>query len=264
MSRGLCYKWRDTIGRAPVESVPSGVNYDLWLGPAPKREFTRNRFHYNFHWFWDYGNGDIGNQGVHQMDMARWLLGVKYPTKVTATGGHFMFDDDQETPNTMVATFEFDEDVRKMLVFEVRHWITNSEADILSVADKMSGPAAGTHATVGDVIYGSKGYLSTANGYETFLGKEHQPGPKAANDDAGNNWANFIQAVRSRKQSDLNAPLDEAVPSVVLIHLANISYRLGRSLRFDSKTMTCTGDAEANQMFSREAYRAPFIVPRVV
>ncbi|MCU1295050.1 MAG: Oxidoreductase domain protein, partial [Bryobacterales bacterium] len=147
MSRGLCYKWRDTIGRAPVESVPSGVNYDLWLGPAPKREFTRNRFHYNFHWFWDYGNGDIGNQGVHQMDMARWLLGVKYPTKVTATGGHFMFDDDQETPNTMVATFEFDEDVRKMLVFEVRHWITNSEADILSVADKMSGPAAGTHAT---------------------------------------------------------------------------------------------------------------------
>ncbi|MCU1292935.1 MAG: oxidoreductase domain protein, partial [Bryobacterales bacterium] len=128
----------------------------------------------------------------------------------------------------------------------------------------MSGPAAGTHATVGDVIYGSKGYLSTANGYETFLGKEHQPGPKAASDDPGNNWANFIQAVRSRKQSDLNAPLDEAVPSVVLIHLANISYRLGRALHFDAKTMTCTGDTEANQMLSREAYREPFVVPRVV
>jgi predicted dehydrogenase len=77
MSRGLCFKWRDTIGRTPVEPVPAGVHYDLWLGPAPKREFTRNRFHYNFHWFWDYGNGDIGNQGVHQMDAARWLLGVK-------------------------------------------------------------------------------------------------------------------------------------------------------------------------------------------
>jgi predicted dehydrogenase len=263
MSRGLCYKWRDTIGRTPVEPVPRGVDYDLWLGPAPKREFTRNRFHYNFHWFWDYGNGDIGNQGVHQMDAARWLLGVKYPTKVTATGGHFMFDDDQETPNTMVATFEFDEDVRKILIFEVRHWITNSEADILSVADKMSGPAAGTHATVGNVVYGSKGYLSTANGYETVVEKEHQPGPKAIRDERGDNWANFIQAVRSRKQSDLNAPLSEAVPSVVLIHLANISYRLGRSLHFDSNTMSCTGDPEANMMFSRREYREPFTVPKI-
>jgi predicted dehydrogenase len=262
MSRGLCYKWRNTIGHTPVEAVPSGVHYDLWLGPAPERPFTRNRFHYNFHWFWDYGNGDIGNQGVHQMDAARWLLGVKYPTKVTATGGHFMFDDDQETPNTMVATFEFDEGSRKMLVFEVRHWITNDEADILSVADKRSGPAAGTHATVGNVIYGSKGYLSSAHGFETVLGKEHEPGPKAENEDEGNNWANFIAAVRSRKHSDLNAPMEEAVPSVVLIHLANISYRLGRSLRFDANTMTCPGDEEANQMFTRK-YRDPFVVPKL-
>ncbi|MFL6350364.1 MAG: Gfo/Idh/MocA family protein [Bryobacteraceae bacterium] len=266
MSRGLCYKWRDTIGHTPVEPVPAGVHYDLWLGPAPEHAFTRNRFHYNFHWFWDYGNGDIGNQGVHQMDVARWLLGVKYPTKITATGGHFIFDDDQETPNTMVATFEFDEGTRKILVFEVRHWITNSEADILSIADKMSGPAAGTHATVGNIIYGSNGYLSTAKGFETFLGKEQQPGPRANPEERGDervdNWANFIQAVRTRKQSDLNAPLEEAVPSVILIHLANISYRLGRTLHFDSSTMTCTGDPEANQMFSRN-YRPPFVVPKL-
>jgi predicted dehydrogenase len=264
MSRGLCYKWRDTIGRKPVEPVPAGVHYDLWLGPAPEHAFTRNRFHYNFHWFWDYGNGDIGNQGVHQMDVARWLLGVKYPSKVSATGGHFMFDDDQETPNTMVATFEFDEGGRKrMLVFEVRHWITNSEADILTVADKMSGPAAGTHATVGNIIYGPKGYLSTAKGFETFLGKGQERGPSATADDEGDNWANFIQAVRSRKQSDLNAPLEEAVPSVTLIHLANISYRLGRTLYFDSTTLSCKDDPEANRMFSRK-YRAPFVVPKVV
>jgi predicted dehydrogenase len=263
MSRGLCYKWRDTIGRAPVEPVPAGVHYDLWLGPAPEHAFTRNRFHYNFHWFWDYGNGDIGNQGVHQMDAARWLLGVKYPTKITATGGHFMFDDDQETPNTMVATFEFHENGRKqMLVFEVRHWITNSEADILSIADKMSGPAAGTHATVGNIVYGTKGYLSTANGYETFLGKEQQPGPKGRGEEPGNNWANFIQGVRSRKQADLNAPLEEAVPSVILIHLANISYRLGRTLYFDSETLSCKNDPEANAMFTRQ-YRAPFVVPDI-
>lgn len=263
MSRGLCYKWRDTIGRAPVEPVPPGVHYDLWLGPAPKHAFTRNRFHYNFHWFWDYGNGDIGNQGVHQMDAARWLLGVKYPTKITATGGHFMFDDDQETPNTMVATFEFNENGRKqMLVFEVRHWITNSEADILSIADQMSGPAAGTHATVGNIVYGSSGYLSTAKGYETFLGKKQEPGPKSDGEQRGDNWANFIQAVRSRKQADLNAPLDEAVPSVILIHLANISYRLGRTLYLDAETLSCKNDSEANAMFSRQ-YRAPFVVPEI-
>ncbi len=113
MSRGLVFNWRDTIGHTPVEPVPPGVHYDLWLGPAPLHEFTRNRFHYNWHWFWDYGNGDIGNQGIHQMDTCRWGLGVTYPTKVSAMGGHYMFDDDQETPNTLVATFEFDEGGKK-------------------------------------------------------------------------------------------------------------------------------------------------------
>ncbi len=108
LARGICFKWRDTIGRAPVEPVPAGVHYDLWLGPAPMRPFTQNRFHYNWHWFWDYGNGDMGNQGIHEMDIARWGLGVTYPTKVTAIGGHFMFDDDQETPNTLTALYEFD------------------------------------------------------------------------------------------------------------------------------------------------------------
>ena len=131
MARGLCYKWRDTIGRKPVEPVPAGVHYDLWLGPAPEHQFTQNRFHYNWHWFWDYGNGDMGNQGIHQVDVSRWGLGVKYPTKVSAIGGHFMFDDDQETPNTITATFEFDDGgKKKMMVFDVRHWITNHEAGI--------------------------------------------------------------------------------------------------------------------------------------
>ncbi len=260
MSRGLCFKWRDTIGRTPVEPVPAGVHYDLWLGPAPKREFTRNRFHYNFHWFWDYGNGDIGNQGVHQMDTARWLLGVKYPTKVAPWAGTYMFDDDQETPNTLTATFEFDEGgKKKMLVFEVRHWITNGEAGIVSRGGPGSNPDV-----VGNIVYGSKGYLSTAGGYKILLGKEQQPGPAPEAKGGGDNWANFIQAVRSRKHSDLNAPMEEGVPSVVLIHLANISYRLGRTLHFDAATMTCTGDTEATRMFTRAAYRAPFVVPEKV
>jgi hypothetical protein len=173
-----------------------------------------------------------------------------------------MFDDDQETPNTMVATFEFDEGgKKKFLVFEVRHWISNGEAEIQDVADPMAGPAAGTRTTVGNVVYGSKGYLSTGRpGFKIFLGKEQQHGPAPEGERRGDNWANFIQAVRSRKPSDLNAPIDEGAPSVTLIHLANISYRLGRTLHFDPATLTCKGDAEANNMFTRN-YRPPFVVP---
>ncbi|MFB3827257.1 MAG: Gfo/Idh/MocA family protein [Bryobacteraceae bacterium] len=262
LSRGLCFKWRDTIGRAPEENPPAGVNYDMWLGPAPKRPFTRNRFHYNFHWFWDYGNGDLGNQGIHQLDVARWLLGVRYPAKISAIGGHYMFDDDQETPNTLTACFEFDS--KKIMVFEVRHWISNAEAEIQSIADPMSGPAAGSRISTGNIVYGSKGYLSSANGYKTWMGKDQQPGPAwNGAPDKGNNWANFIAAVRSRKTSDLNAPLEEAVPSAALIHLANISYRLGRTLYFDAETWSCKGDAEATRMFTRP-YRPPYVVPEKI
>ena len=107
LARGLCFKWRDTIGKAPHEPVPAGVHYDLWTGPAPLKPFTRNRFHYNWHWVWDTGNGDLGNQGVHEVDLARWGLGVKLPNKISAVGGHVMFDDDQETPNTLNCAFEF-------------------------------------------------------------------------------------------------------------------------------------------------------------
>jgi predicted dehydrogenase len=253
MARGLCFRWRDTIGRTPVQPVPAGVDYDLWLGPAPKHDFTKNRFHYNWHWFWDYGNGDLGNQGVHQLDVARWGLGVKYPTKVSAVGGHFMFDDDQETPNDLTATYEFDEGgKKKMLSFEVRHWITNHEARL----------GEGSPASVGAVFYGSKGYLAVTDedhgSYYSFLGKDQQPGPGRR--EVGDNWANFIQALRTRNKADLNAPIEEGAISTMLVHLANISYRLGRTLHFDAKTLTCTGDAEANRMFKRE-YRAPFVVP---
>jgi predicted dehydrogenase len=258
MARGLCFKWRDTIGRKPEEAVPAGVDYDLWTGPAPLHAFTRNRFHYNWHWFWDYGNGDIGNQGIHEMDIARWGLGVKHPSRVSAIGGHFMFDDDQQTPNTMVANFEFDEGgKKKMLVFEVRHWMTNHEAGIGEGGKKKDSN------TVGNTFYGSKGYLAIDGygQYKTWLGRDQEPGPSRNED--GNNWANFIEAVRSRKQSDLNAPIEEGYMSTVLVHLANISYRLGRTLEFDAQNLSCKGDPEATRMFTRQ-YRAPFVVPEKV
>lgn len=257
MSRGLCFKWRDTIGRAPREAVPAGVHYDLWQGPAPEHPFTRNRFHYNWHWFWDYGNGDLGNQGIHQLDVARWGLGVRLPTKVSATGAHVMFDDDQETPNVIVASFEFEDGGKKKLLhFEVRHWLSNHEADMGSDGAKPN--------TVGTIFYGPKGYLAISDEdhgrYETFLGKEQEKGPSGQ--DLGNHWANFIAALRSRKASDLHAPISEGAVSTMLLHLANISYRLGRSLQFDEKTMTCKNDKEASAMFRRQ-YRAPFIVPQI-
>ena len=260
MARGLCFKWRDTIGRTPVEPVPAGVNYDLWLGPAPQHAFTRNRFHYNWHWFWDYGNGDLGNQGIHELDIARWGLGVKYPSKVSAIGGHFMFDDDQETPNTLTATFEFDEGGKKCtMVFEVRHWISNHEAGI---SEKRGGEGKVYPNTIGNVFYGSRGYMAIDGyrSYKTWLGEKQEPGPSATGD--GDHFANFITAVRSRKRRDLAAEIEEGAASTVLIHLANLSYRLGRTIHFDPVTWSCTGDEEATAQFMRN-YRAPFIVPKL-
>ena len=233
---------------------PPGVDYDLWLGPAPKRPFTKNRFHYNWHWFWDTGNGDIGNQGIHEIDKARWGLGVTHPTKVTAIGGKFMFDDDQETPNTISAAYEFDVDgKKKMMTFEVRHWISPHEAGI---AEGKPGN------TIGNQFYGSKGYLvMDGDKYSTFLGRDQQPGPTAQVRDE--HFANFIGAVRSRKREDLNAEIEEGAISCNLVHLANISYRLGRTLHWDAKKMECTGDAEATRMLTRD-YRKPYVVPAQV
>ena len=254
-ARALCYKWRKTIGKKPDSTVPPGVDYDLWTGPAPKRPFNQNRFHYNWHWNWDYGNGDLGNQGIHEVDIARWGLGVTLPTKVSAMGGHFMFDDDQQTPNTMVATYEFDRNGKKvMMVVEVRHWITNHEAGIEE--------GKGTN-TIGNIFYGSKGYLAIEgyHTYKTYLGEKQEPGPMRTA--PGNNWANFIQVVKSRKREELNGDIEEGHLSSALVHLANISYRTGRSLNFDPKTEQIIGDKDANAMLKRH-YRAPFVVPETV
>jgi predicted dehydrogenase len=254
LARGLCFKWRDTIGHAKPEPVPAGVDYDLWTGPSPMHQFTQNRFHYKWHWFWDTGNGDLGNQGIHQVDIARWGLGVKYPVKVSAIGGHFMFDDDQETPNTLNCAFEFDGNgKRKMMEFEVRHWMTNGEA---TVHDR------GNNA-IGDLFYGSKGYLAVDSyaSYKTWMGKEQTPGPEGR--EGGDHYLNFIEAVRSRQREHLNAEIEEGAASTVLVHLANISYRLGRTIHFDPVTMTAKGDEEANRMFTRN-YRKPFVVPEKV
>jgi predicted dehydrogenase len=255
MARGLCFKFRNTIGKTPVEPVPPGVDYDMWTGPAPLRPFTKNRFHYNWHWFWDTGNGDLGNQGIHEVDIARWGLGVTHPTKVSAIGGKFMFDDDQETPNTLSAAWEFVVNGKpKMMTFDVRHWYSHNEAGI-------GGGRPGN--TIGNTFYGSNGYLviDGYNKYYSFMGRDQKPGPTRTSRD--NHFENFIQAVRSRKREDLTAEIEEGAMSCVLMHLANISYRLGRTLHWDEKTWTVKGDPEANKMLTRP-YRAPYVVPAKV
>jgi predicted dehydrogenase len=279
MARGICYKWRDTIGRAKEEAVPAGVNYDLWTGPAPFKPFTRNRFHYNWHWIWDTGNGDLGNQGVHQMDAARWGLGLEFPNRISAVGGHFMFDDDQQTPNTLSCAFDFNlpDGRHKMLVFEVRHWITNHEAMIgtpqLGTPEPVHaagghprlGPLAGSRNSIGDIFYGSKGYLATgdedADTYKIWLGQNQEPGP--SRHAGGDHYANFIDCVVSRKKENLNAPIEEGHISAGLVHLANASYRLGRALNFDAQTEQVIADEEANRLL-RGTYREPFVVPEEV
>jgi len=281
LARGLCFNWRPSIGRTPVEPVPSGVHYDLWTGPAPLKPFTRNRFHYNWHWIWDTGDGDLGNQGIHQVDVARWGLGVSFPNKVTAIGGHFMFDDDQETPNVLNCVFEFDlpDGKRKMLEFEVRHWISNHEAEIDTPGFGVDIPGfigypqpnkpreSGSKDTVGNVFYGSKGYMAMVDNvyhqwYRIWMGEDQEHGPMAIRGE-GNCWANFIDCVRSRKKEDLNAPIQEGHISCTLVHLANASYRLGRTLNFDPATEQVIGDEEANRLL-RGTYREPFVVPEDV
>ena len=197
MAKGLCFKRRKSIGKQPDGPVPPGVNYDLWLGPASMRPFNPNRFHYNWHWFWDTGNGDIGNQGVHEMDIARWGLGKKtLPAKVVSTGGKFAYDDDQETPNTQLATFEYDD---CQLVFEVRGLITNGEGAIQFDGSNF----------IGNLFYGSEGFMSVdQESFKIFKGEKRELVRETRYSEP-RIWEttplmeNFLKAMRSRKHTDL-------------------------------------------------------------
>jgi predicted dehydrogenase len=261
MARGIAYKWRESVGRLVEEPVPAGVHYDLWVGPAPMKPFSRLRFHYRWHFLWDYGNGEIGNQGVHQLDIMRWGLGLNtHPNRIQSAGGCFVHQDDQETPNTQLAAFQYAG--RKLLLqFEVRPWMTNTEAGIGDVYE-----SRGAGNTVGVIFYGREGYMVMPGytSYYTFYGRQRKPGPKAEwpGDQAANldHFRNFISAVRSRKPADLTADIKEGHLSTSLSHLANIAYRTRRTLDFDPGTETFPNDEEANRLLTR-AYRPPYVVP---
>lgn len=246
MARGTVYKWRADIGNLGNSPVPQGLNWDLWQGPAQAREFSKNYVHYNWHWFWDYGNGDIGNQGIHETDLCMWGLDVGLPEKITSAGGKFLWNDCKETPEVLTSTYHYPKQ-GKIIEFEVRPWMTNKEDGV----------------EVGNMFYGDKGYM-VINGYsdyKTYLGRNREPGP--ARNAGGDHYKNFVDAVRAKDKKILNGPVETAYLAASLAHLGNISYRLGRSLNFDPQKELFVGDKEANAMLTRK-YRAPYLIPATV
>ncbi len=264
MARGLCFKPRGDIGNPSNQPVPEGLHYDLWLGPAQERPFNPNYVHYNWHWHWAFGNGDTGNQGPHQFDIARWGLNKEdAPVKVVSKGGYFVFDSTQETPNTQVSTFEYADG--KILEFETRGLLTNGEFENMGT-------------TIGDIFYGSEGVLQIDAGgnWKTWFGRDYEPGSSSEDKSdeeydamnligtgGGGHFENFITAVRSGNPEDLTCDVEVGHRSSILPLMANVSYRVGRELMFDGLSERFVDDEEANEMLSRD-YREPFVVPERV
>ena len=280
---GTCHKRRNSIGHKGTKNPPTELDFDLWTGPAPKEKYHENLVHYNWHWFWNYGNGDIGNQGVHQIDIARWMIpGAVWPKKVFCVGGRFGYQDQGETANTQLAIFDYGE---SLLVFDVR------------------GLAGKSNMGVSNHVYFSKNEIQENTRSHGIKGIKDPLSERGKVDI----FENFIQAVRSRKEEDLDAHVFEGHVSSGLCHLANISYRLGekssfnkknkafgdnkkafeyfermqehlrenglkleetdyivgRTLHFDSKSESIIGDDEANNLLTR-SYRSPYTVPNSV
>jgi predicted dehydrogenase len=263
MARALCFKARDSYGMAKNSTPPATFHYDQWLGPAPYRTYNVKRSHYCWHWYWDTGNGDTGNTGPHQLDLARWGMNKnEHPVTVYSAGGIYGLRKEegprtpgtmvygrvetygrdkttQETPNTQTAVFKYPDG--KMLEFECRGRYTNHEGS--------EGQA------VGNLFYGTEGWLEISGStWKAFRGREGKPfagSKEGTRGRDGNLWANFIEAVHSGNNEDLQCDIREGFYSTTLPHLANISYRTGRILKF-------MGEYER---FADGIYRNPYIVP---
>jgi predicted dehydrogenase len=228
---------RKTIGHKADAPVPSGVDYDLWLGPAPKRPFNPNRFHYNWHWNWDYGTGELGNNGIHALDLTRWVLGLDAPRSISCGGGKLFYDDDQKTPDTQIAVFDFP---GTTVIWEHRIWSKTG----------VQGEPFGV------ILYGEKGTLVfDRKGWHV---EEGVTASDEASEPQRPHLLNFLYSIRAHKRP--NADIEEGHKSTRLCHLGNIAYRVGRRLDFDASTETLRDDPAANQLLGR-TYRAPFVVP---
>lgn len=290
LARGLCYKPRASIGKisAPIPP-PSNVDYDLWLGPAPQKPVVRQQFHYDWHWFWDYGNGDIGNQGIHQMDIARWGLGKNsLCSNVVSVGGRFGYVDDGQTPNTQLAFLNYGD---SQILFEVRGLKTDEYRGV----------------RIGNIFHCDNGYVVCTSDYGKSAVFDNKGEKLAEYSGGGDHIRNWLDAVRSRNPGELTADIEEGHLSSALCHLANISHLLGspkiyskqdkpfgknetayetfenmrrhlhdngvdltaqkiqfgQPLRFNPNAENFGRHRSANALLTRD-YRAPFIVPAKV
>ena len=295
-ARGLCYKRRPSIGKvAGPQPIPPNIDYDLWCGPAPKEPLMRTRLHYDWHWVWPTGNGDLGNQGIHQMDLARWILGeTALSPRICTVGGRLGYVDDGNTPNTLIAFHDYKS---APLIFEVRG-LPSAEGS--KQMDKYHGADIG-------VVTDCEGGRMVISSYSaaTMLDKQGQEIKRFQG--SSSHFANFIGAVRSRNVAELKADILEGHLSSALCHTANISYRLGKQhspeeirdavkanpdlaeslgrmeehlaannvdltktpatlgavLNMNPQTERFRGNRKANQLLTRN-YRAPFVVPKHV
>lgn len=259
LAKGLCFKRRKSIGRKPDGPVPAGLDWDMFLGPAPMRPFNELRFAYNWHWFWDTGNGDLGNQGVHQMDIARWGMGVANDhsgmKSVSSTGGKYAYDDMQETPNTQYCSFDYG---GREIAFEVRGVLTGGEGGL-------GNPQRATSA-VGNLFYGVDGWMSLdGGGYTVYKGETNEVAKEGkaerGPDGTRRHMENFLAAVRSRDHKSLTADIEIGAAAADLCHFANIAYRTGKRLNWNSAAQNFD-DAGANRLMTRD-YRKPYVVPKV-
>jgi predicted dehydrogenase len=295
IARGLCYKRRPSIGKVDgPQPIPPEVDYELWCGPAEKLPLMRKRLHYDWHWVWNTGNGDLGNQGIHQMDIARWALGkAELSPMVFSIGGRLGYIDDGQTANTQMVVHNYG---GTLLIFEVRGLPSKPAPGAKETMDRYRGQS------IGDVIECEGGYLSHTTAFDND-GKKIR-GFSGRGEEEGGHFGNFIKAVRSRKREDLNADILEGHLSSALCHTGNISYRLGKHadpeelqeavkqdaaaqetlarmeehlaannvdikaslltlgpvLRMDPKTELFLDNPKANALITRN-YRVPFVVP---
>lgn len=278
MARALCYKARDSFGMAKDSVPPASFHYNEWLGPAPYRPYNVKKSHYNWHWYWDTGNGDTGNTGPHQLDIARWGLNKhEHPVSIYSTGGIYGFNKDerepdkrtpgklvyggvetyghdktfQETPNTQTCSFKYSDGT--MLEFETRGRYTNHEGS--------------KGQEVGNLFYGTEGWLEiSGDSWKAFRRREREPFAGSKDDgvkQTSSHFTNFIDAVRAENNEVLHCDINEGFYSSCLPLLGNISYRVGREVRFMNEYEKFINDPEADTHLKR-VYRKPFVVPDIV
>jgi predicted dehydrogenase len=259
-ARGYVYKNgnRVDIGKGKPGTAPANIDYNLWLGPAKERPWMDREggdpnlpkggglfVHYNWHWFWDFGNGESGNQGVHEMDVAVWAANKGVPVRVASTGGRYKWKDDGQTPNTQAMQFTYADGT--MLTFEVRNLGSFKEES----KDDCSNSA-----------FGTDGYWIKDKGFFDYQNKEIPVPADVEMPKSEGPWINFLNSIKNRKADEIHGSPEEAFRSCAHIHLGNIAYRLKKSFEFDTTTNQFKGDAEATAML-KDNYRDPFVVPEI-